>query len=190
MNAPAVITAGGLTLIRTASGGHRIELRDDARMLVACLASIEPDNAAPDGDALKNLANWPASPQVQEWHDERRGNATVLMAVGRAGCSHWSISCEVTAEGRVSFDVAARINEPPQRLGSSYRLSMLGARTESPEPLELGGGWELRIDDASTQWRLDETSHVLSIEPIAQIIAQFPQTLRWRYWLQKRPVEI
>jgi hypothetical protein len=180
VSAAAVIAAGGLTLIRTAAGGHRIELRDGGA-LVACLESIEPGDDAP-----ADLANWPASPPVQEWHDEARNGLTVLMAVGRAGRSHWSLSCEITAEGRATFDVAARISELPERLASSYQLSSVDMGLSTPDGVPLGSGWKLIADPATTQLHLDQATGVLSIEPITPVATQFPQTLRWGYTLCKR----
>lgn len=175
MNAPAVITAGGLTLTRSASGGHRIELRDGGA-LVACFASIEPGEAG-----TEKHATWPASPPVQEWHDETRAGVSVLMAVGRAGRSHWSLSCEVKSGGRAAFDVAARIGEPPERLGSSYLLSEGTPVQVTAGRLQLPGGWQLAVDPLTTQLRFDAETRLVTIDPVSEHTAAWPQTIRWGY---------
>ncbi|HEY2839290.1 MAG TPA: hypothetical protein VGJ26_09085 [Pirellulales bacterium] len=197
MSGPAVLTAGGLTLIRAANGGHRIELRD-ADNLVACFESIEPVEPS----AAEN-ANWPASPPVQEWHDEARAGATALMAVGRAGRSHWSLSCEVTADGHATFDVAARISERPLRLGSSYLLcegtpqdlvpaqkQRLGGSLALPETvsanrLQFAGGWQLAVDSLTTLLRYNAETRTVTIEPAPAPAASWPQTIRWRYSFER-----
>ena len=183
MSAPAVISAGGLTFIRHASGGHCIELRD-AGALIACLESIE--SGGETGAAPIDASNWPASPPVQEWHDETRVSATVLMAVGRAGRSHWSLSCEVSTDSRMAFDVAARINEPPVRLGSSYRLLDGAPEQASKAKLQLAGGWQLTVDSLTTQLRYDAASRTVTIEPVIERKATWPQTVRWTYAVARR----
>jgi hypothetical protein len=169
-----------LTLVRTANGGHRIELRAGAGPgeVIACLESIESERA-PETAA----ANWPASPPVQEWHDEPRAGATVLMAVGRAGRSHWSLSCEVTADGRAMFDVAARISELPERLGSSYRLLIGAAQQTAPAELTFTSNWRLTVDAATTRLQYDANTRTIKIEPATPPTNHWPQTLRWGYRL-------
>jgi hypothetical protein len=176
-----------LTLIRQGNGGHRIELRA-GDLLVCCLESIEPEGGA---DSQSLAQNWPASPPAQEWHDETRGGVTVLMAVGRAGHSHWSLSCEVSATGTASFDVAARIGEPPERLGSCYRLlaTAAGAASQSSrDQLQLSDGWKLMVDPATTRLRYEEADRTVHLEPATHFHAAWPQTIRWRYWFERSTV--
>jgi len=189
VSSPAVIAAGGLTLIRAAGGGHRIELRDDAGAgaLIARLESIEPGDAVAPDSVLKDSANWPFSPPVQEWHDETRGSATVLMAVGRAGRSHWSLSCEVSPDGLLAFDVAARISEPPVRLGSSYRLLDGAPQQISAERLQLADGWQFTVDSLTTQLRYDVASRTITLRPVIERKSPWPHTVRWTYVIETRP---
>lgn len=188
MSAPAVIATGGLTLVRQVIGpaggpgglgGHRIELRDGERMLIAFESIEGVADLADQADAANE--NWPASPPVQEWHDEPRGGATVLMSVGRAGRSHWSLSCEVTPAGEAKFDVAARVNEAPLRLGSRYKILPGKPLQVSAAGMQLPGGWELRIEPGVTRLRYDSALGILSLEPAPTLTGAWPQTVRWGY---------
>jgi len=64
--------------------GHVIALAEgDAR--IELLRSVEGDHTH----------SWPPSPPLQEVHLEQRGDgASIALAVGKAGSSHWSLSVE------------------------------------------------------------------------------------------------
>ncbi len=68
---------------------------------------------------------WPPSPPLQQLSRESVNDDHVILGVGAAGKSHWSISVEVVAsdsgEG-LKYDLACRCKSPPSWLGSSYRL--------------------------------------------------------------------
>jgi hypothetical protein len=107
----------------------------------------------------------------------------VLMAVGRAGRSHWSLSCEVAADGRVAFDVAARISEPPVRLGSRYRILAGAPEQMSAGRLQLAAGWQWTVDPLTTQLHYDAATSRVTIAPVIEHKTTWPQTIRWTYAL-------
>lgn len=77
---------------------HSIELLD-GESFVPWLTSLE---GKPDED-------WPSSPPLQQLSCERHEGRPVLLLVGMAGKSHWSLSVDVEPQsGRATFDVACR----------------------------------------------------------------------------------
>lgn len=69
---------------------------------------------------------WPPSPPLQQLSREEINGCDVILGVGAAGRSHWSVSVELDplAEfGSITFDLACRCNDRPEFLGSSYRLA-------------------------------------------------------------------
>jgi hypothetical protein len=62
-----------------------------------------------------------------------------VMGLGLAGRSHFSASvgADPAAPGSIRFDIAARIHEPPVRLGSTYRSDGPAATILRVEPLPL-----------------------------------------------------
>ncbi len=67
---------------------------------------------------------WPPSPPVQQLSRELIGQSYVIMGVGAAGRSHWSLSVEINDEAEspaLKFDFACRSKSTPQWLGSSYQ---------------------------------------------------------------------
>lgn len=93
------------------------------------LESVE--GPAPPGDDPR----WPASPVITEVSLATAGKRPAILAVGRAGRSHFSLS--ITADpDRVDtllFDVACRLQDPPPWLGSTYRAADGGiVRTAPP----------------------------------------------------------
>lgn len=111
-----VLEADGLRVVFVRSGdriAHRVEVHDAAnRVWRTALESVEgsPDDL------------WPPSPPFQQLHVERRPTGPIVFLIGMAGRSHWSAAVEATADrGSIRFDVAARIQACPERLGSGYR---------------------------------------------------------------------
>lgn len=132
---------GGLRVSFTPVGGrfaHAVEAVLADGEVVPLLQSIEGGPAD----------HWPPSPPLQEVHLERRaGGRDVLLAVGRAGISHWSLSVEASGAGAVApdrpnsgprsdpslaysnrppaaallFDIACRVKMIPESIGSAYR---------------------------------------------------------------------
>jgi hypothetical protein len=83
------------------------------------LESVE-GGLSPDDDP-----RWPASPALTEVSAATAGGQPVILGVGRAGRSHFSVSVTVHPEraDTLLFDVACRIQEAPPRLGSTYQTA-------------------------------------------------------------------
>jgi len=78
--------------------------------------------------------HWPASPVMQELHEQpSTSRGRLVLLVGGAGKSHWSASVEEDSRengnikgdkrNRIVLDVAVRLQEAAQWLGSSYDLA-------------------------------------------------------------------
>jgi hypothetical protein len=87
------------------------------------------EGPGPDGDA-----RWPASPPIVEVSRVTAGQAPVLLGVGRAGRSHYSLSVAAVANepDTLLFDVACRIQEPAVWLGSAYADAASGEACRLP----------------------------------------------------------
>ena len=88
----------------------------------------------PGGDV-----RWPASPVFAELHTHPIAGGIAVMGLGLAGRSHFSasVAADPAAPGSIRFDIAARIQEPPDRLGSTYRFDGPAATILRVEPLPL-----------------------------------------------------
>ncbi len=64
---------------------------------------------------------WPPSPALQELHFESRAESDVLLAVGMAGDSHYSLSIESNRINELRFQFACRFKKQPDFIGSSYQ---------------------------------------------------------------------
>jgi hypothetical protein len=98
---PEPLIAGPLRCVWFARGdrlGHRIELVTTANEVERCTPLLESidESAGVVGDDA-----WPPSPPLTDWQLEEHPAERVLMAVGRAGHSHWSVVVSVnnTAAG-------------------------------------------------------------------------------------------
>lgn len=82
---------------------------------------------------------WPASPVFAELHTHPIAGGIAVMGLGLAGRSHFSVSvaADPAAPGAIRFDIAARIQEPSDRLGSTYRFDGPTATILRVEPLSL-----------------------------------------------------
>lgn len=129
---------------------------------------------------------WPASPPVQELERGPGASASqpldagtphVAWLIGRAGASHWSASVEAHADGSITFDVACRLREKPDWLGSRYRPPAGGASSglvvETLDGCQLATAADSQAD---------------SLISIAADVSDgvFPRTIRWRYRLAWR----
>lgn len=65
---------------------------------------------------------WPPSPALQELHFESRTESDVLLAVGMAGDSHYSLSVESNRINELRFQFACRFKKQPEFIGSSYKV--------------------------------------------------------------------
>ena len=75
-----------------------------------------------EGDAEHD---WPPSPPIQQLSAETIDGENVLLGVGAAGKSHWSISVETRTVDNVPllrFELACRCPATPPRLGSVYKI--------------------------------------------------------------------
>ena len=187
----------------------------DGERLTPLLASVEGSDAW-DLDAGElddhdlDTDDWPASPPLQEVHVEQRDEThRVVLAVGRSGRSHWSLSVHaervsgesdekgtVTTDAQLPalvFDVAVRLHRRPKRLGSAYR-SMVAASPTSDQALELSiAPWrygvaiveEPLIDKPNAAAHLVATPQgfVISAGDVVTSITSTdkPRTIRWKY---------
>ena len=89
-----------------------------------------------------------ASPPLQQIHRDRSNAGEPLMlGVGMAGRSHWSLSVRLDLrEGLVEFDVACRVKESAGRLASTYRLG------EAVRAERNGAG--TRLWDEESTWQI------------------------------------
>ena len=132
--------------------------------------------------------DWPPSPPFQNLSIQRIRESDVALLVGMAGKSHWSLSVDIDAErGSIRFDVACRIAEPSDQLGSQYRTPAQ-VNISSPDQ-----GAELTVAGRRCQLVLESTgrgeSDLLEFNKgllrivATQQLATYPDTLRWKYSL-------
>ncbi|MEX2558466.1 MAG: hypothetical protein WD403_01065 [Pirellulales bacterium] len=152
---------------------HRIELTDEAGLVV--LESIE----GTPGDA------WPPSPPLKEIQIEREAQGGWLaLLVGMAGRSHWSLSIALDPlASRLTFDAACRLGQEPAWLGSRYRL------LAQPESSQWHRAW--RFEPCETLGELSEvTLHEPGPLPSSGVLLEVrpssasgagPRTVRWKY---------
>jgi hypothetical protein len=88
-----------------------------------CLASIHSKEGT-------SAEEWPASPALQSVNlQEIRSGQPAAFLVGMSGKSHWSASVEtIPNEGALVFDVACRVHEQSQWLGTKYIAEYFSAR--------------------------------------------------------------
>jgi hypothetical protein len=116
--------------------------------------------------------------------------------VGAAGKSHWAMTLSLREywigqstrkfENDVLFDVACRVAEAPEWLGSSYRVlcspvalsEQLGqARipADAPECVIIGDKATVKLETSSGPYP------IIRCEAPAMSIESFPDTIRWQY---------
>ena len=119
--------------------------------------------------------DWPASPPIQELSLESIAGSDVLLGVGRAGKSHWSISVEtseVDGEACLHLDIACRCPAPPQWLGSTYDVKPTAINVQaSRSPLVIRCEADTSAAEAASRW---------VVEPIDRP-SRWPGTVRWRF---------
>ena len=140
---------------------HRAECCDASGESIVLLESIEGSDDQ----------RWPTSPVIQEVHfEDREDGSRVALCVGRAGKSHWSIAAEADADGRqVVFQVACRVRETPETLGSSYRVAKKANAVD----------WML---NALPPTVMKEQGHDRLLTP-GDVASHVPQTISWQYAL-------
>lgn len=129
---------------------------------IASLSEIESPEAAP----------WPPSPPWQELHvHQQPAGGKVLMLVGRAGASHWSMAVSRDESRRsIVFDVACRLRQLPDFLGSTYRVSGALPRALQIQSLALDDGSTALVERGDTDVVVRPAFHVSP-----------PATVRWKY---------
>jgi hypothetical protein len=130
---PPTITVGDTTITFDWRGdrwGHRATVGGS---LVA--ESVE----GPDGEA--GDPRWPASPVLTEVTPTTATGRPAIVGVGLAGRSHFSASftAHPTLADAVLVEIACRIQEPPGRLGSSYRAADGELPRVTPSQAAAGG---------------------------------------------------
>ena len=131
----------------------------------------EPLWTSREGD---DSQDWPASPALQEIAPHESPDGAVLLGVGKAGRSHWSIVFETPVEGAdFRFDVACRIGAAVGPLGSSYDAT--GSGTVGNWSVEAIGDRTHGSSEASSRsdasgWTCDASS-----------LAAPGRTVRWVY---------
>ena len=110
-----------------------------------------------DGDE-----RWPRSPAFVEVTRLGPGDDAAVLAVGQAGRSHFSavILPDPAIPGSVRFDVAARVHDEPEGLGSTY---------ESIGPGAVGT--------------------IVTVKPGGGSAGSGPRTARWCYRVNARGIE-
>jgi hypothetical protein len=92
---------------------HRIDWLD--------AAAVHPGLISQEGGAEEH---WPPSPPLQHLRcEEPAPGRRILLLVGMAGRTHWSLSVEADERSAsLLFDVACRVVNPPHWVGSTYRV--------------------------------------------------------------------
>jgi hypothetical protein len=123
--------------------------------------------------------DWPASPPIQELSLETIGGQDVLLGVGRAGKSHWSVSIEtidIDSAPAIRFDYACRCPQPPDWLGTTYGPQSADNGDDSTALQVTCGEDSSKVSDG---WG---ASKRIVIKPSDQP-QKWPGTVRWRYWI-------
>ena len=135
-----------------------------------------------DGQA-ENVLLWPPSPPIQQLSLEEIGGRAVVLGVGAAGRSHWSMSVEPgDSPSELKFDLACQCKTVPEWLGTTYQASpsVGGAERGSsvpvpPPPLELAPLGSTEIEQVDGNWVIRPRS------------AQDLGTIRWSYRIGPGP---
>jgi hypothetical protein len=116
---------------------------------------------------------WPPSPTLQSLHIERRASGPVALLVGKSGANHWSASIELLAARlAMQFDIACRVQSPPQRLGTVYRC----ADSSSRRIVQV----DALPQDAICEFVELHEMRGWHVQPFAAP-SEYPCTIRWRY---------
>ena len=156
---PPILLAVGETLVRFEHVGDRWQ------HAVTVASGREATWHSVEGPIGDGDDRWPASPVFVEV--TRLGSApeSPVMAVGQAGRTHFSavILPDAACPGAVRFELAARVNEPPPTLGSTYRIVAAGgSATPSTGPFRV-----VPVDREETLPRTVRWSYRFSAEGLA-----------------------
>jgi hypothetical protein len=129
---------------------------------------------------------WPLSPPLQQCNLQPLADGQqAALLVGMAGRSHWSVSISLdpSRQGWL-FDVACRVQQEPEWLGSSYRCESRPARYDSRsaafviDPLILTICVDQSPGVSSPYLNIDD-DHLAVVQP--EHTGPLPSTHRWKY---------
>lgn len=134
-----------------------------------------------EGDAAQL---WPDSPPIQACQAEEDLR---ILGTGMAGKAHWSLALShlENSQDVLVWDVACRLKEAAQELGSSYCCEQVPEATTGGCRWSLPGGYQCQLSvgtDAATKSDLLIDGHQIQIRP-AQVAAP-PATVRWLYTIE------
>ena len=155
--------------------GHVIEWvqADETRILLAT-AVDDATNA------------WPSNPPLQQASLEAISGSPVILGVGQAGTSHWSLSIETpdADEPTLRFDCACRSTSKPLSLGSQYVWSPdVRVQADAFAGLLLRAGetcLQIAPADEQTIATCDQAERLCDLHPDT-LIDGTGQTVRWSY---------
>lgn len=142
-----------------------------------------------------NETDWPTAPPLQQLTaQDLDGGRRVLLLVGQAGRSHWSLSVEPDeAAAALTFDVACRLQQEPEWLGSTYRWSDSLHVTLDGPAVELNCGTahcRLLLPAADTADALTAETGLRRLSVTAPAgSSSLPRTVRWKYRLEVAAAE-
>ncbi len=96
---------------------------------------------------------WPASPPLQQLHQQQLPSGAAVFGVGAAGTTHWSASFSIREPGLVWLEYAARVRREWNRSGE-----WLGGR------FRLAPGWEIKPEGAA--WSFLGNGHRAQLLPL------------------------
>lgn len=119
---------------------------------------------------------WPLSPSIQDLYREYRDGTDVLLGVGMAGKTHFSVSVESNQLDTLRFEFACKVVGRPEFVGTTYLLDSWVSSEVAimREPF--------RIHD-STSVRLDRSKHTEHdrLFQIAPAETNSSATLQWGF---------
>jgi hypothetical protein len=185
----AVLTAGDRLRVHFIRTGDRWAhcIRSDGAVWAFHAKFLEASLLSWEGTAEED---WPPSPPFQslELHTVP-GGPQLAMLVGMAGGNHWSASIEADEAGeRVFFDIACRIANEPQWLGSSYALPPFASSSPQPSPIKEEGEIVrpcIELDQSfapadGVRPELEATDRQIIVR-VKTDPGPLPRTVRWRY---------
>ncbi len=171
--------------------GLRVTLSHRRDRFGHCIEAIDGGQTTPLFASLEGTPEqgWPPHPPLQDASIEPGGQGDVILAVGMAGTSHWSVSFEpIPGQAALEIDVACRLKIAPEELGSSYATQLTWT-----DQKEDGASWQrgehrghLRVLLGSLQ--LQAAEHVqgtlLRVSPVFEF-SEKAATARWKYRLER-----
>jgi hypothetical protein len=129
-------------------------------------------------------SEWPTSPPIQQLHvQETRSGSSVVLGVGMAGSSHWSMSLEADAADAVLiWDVACRCAASYGPLQSGFVQCDPSAGTAVGEPVAAVRLQPEPLAAAGVELcRMQATPGRVVFIPHAAPQRATPGTIRWRF---------